>query len=118
MSATTRLKRSCIYAAVAVIVSTIAFISLASLDSPRKPPGPSASGIDLAADVVGLPLAPGWVLITAIFGDWGAVHGGQILLVPFISAGIDTGLIFVVWQFFYWKKSRGLDSDNVLHINR
>jgi hypothetical protein len=113
-TSTQRFKRSCVYATVAVIASTVAVLVLVSLENP----GRSSSRIDFAADILGFPLLPGWLVITGIFGNWGAVHGGQILLVPFVSLGIDTGLIFVVWEFFHRKASRGLDSDNTLHINR
>jgi hypothetical protein len=32
------------------------------------------SGIDIATDVLGFPLATGWLLVSVIFGEWRAVH--------------------------------------------
>jgi hypothetical protein len=113
-----RLLISGVYAAIAVFVSTAIALSLSTLENPATVPRHGVSGIELAGDVVGFPLITGWIFVSLVFGEWRAVHGGQIVLVPFISAAIDWMVIFLVWEFVHRKKSRDLTADEVLHINR
>jgi hypothetical protein len=112
-----RLWLSLVYAGLAVIVSTVVVLALASLEKPSTAQQNGTSAIDVAADVLGFPLVTGWVVVSLLFGEWRAIHQGQIALVPFISIAIDALLIFLVWGFFHRKASRDLDSDGVLHIN-
>jgi len=102
----------------AVFVSTIAVLALSSLQNPTDSQQSRGAGIDLLMDVLGFPLVPWWLFVSVVFGEWRAVHQGQIALVPFISVATDSLLIFMVWEFFHRKMTRGLDSDNILHINR
>lgn len=120
MASTKRLKRSFIYAALAVIVSTallliVAFLGSASLGNA------GTSTIDIVSYVFGFPLLSGWLVSLTMFGMPGScATSTQILgvfLIPFISVPIDAGLIFLVWEFFHRKRSRGLDADRILHIN-
>jgi hypothetical protein len=112
-----RLRVSVGYALLAVFVSTIAVIGLSSLQNPTVQPN-GTTAIDISTDVLGLPLATGWLFVSAVFGEWRAVHQGQIALVPFVSVAIDSLLIFLVWEFLHRKKSRGLGSDSILHLGR
>jgi hypothetical protein len=115
----TRLKRSFIYATVAVFASTVSVLVL--LLFARKANGQDPGiALDVAGYVLGFPLLLGWAVSTGVFGSLGScATPSQILgvfLTPVISILIDAGIIFAVWEFFHWKCSRGLESDSVLHI--
>ncbi|SRR5712691_2169344 len=112
-----RLWRSCVYSAVAVVVSTIIVIVLASLEGPAGAQQRGSSGIDIATYVFGSPLATGWFIVVMVFGDWRAVHQGQIALVPFFSVVVDTIMIFLVWEFWHRKTSKELNSTGTLGLN-
>jgi hypothetical protein len=121
MTSMARFKRSCMYAAIAVIASAVTVFALSSLENPAKPSTSGTRAIDLATYVLGLPLGPGALLSFGIFGALrSCAKSTQILaifLIPFISFPVDAGLIFVVWDFFHRKASRRLDSDGILHVN-
>ena len=111
-----RLFFSVVYAIVAVLVSSIAVVSLSSLESPA---GSRQNGaIEISTDIVGVPLAAGWYFVSLVFGEWRAVHQGQIALVPPISILIDALFIFAVWEFIHRKRSRELVSSDILRIGR
>jgi hypothetical protein len=112
-----RLGWSFVYATIAVIASSIIVWTLSSMESPGAQ-GRGLSGINVATDVLGLPLAPGWVVVMGIFGERRAVHGGQIVLVWPLSLAIDSVLIFLVWKFVHRKASRELSSKGTLGLDR
>jgi hypothetical protein len=111
-----RLFLSVVCAAVAVFASIVIALLLSPLHYPT-----GTRGQELAATliicVVCSPLATGWLVVTLVFGEWGAVHGGQIALVPFISVLLDSLLTFLAWEFVHRKRSHELVSD-VPHIYR
>ena len=51
-------------------------------------------------EVIAVPLAPGWVLVSLTFGTLHAVHEGQIALIPFLSVVLDGFVVFIVWSLF------------------
>src|SRR5882672_6585958 len=108
-----RVGLSLVYATIAVVVSTIIVSILSSSANPGTQ-GAGLNGADVASYLLGLPLAPGWLIIGGIFGDWRAVHGGQIVLVWPISLAIDSILIFLIWEFLYRKASHELTSKGTL----
>ena len=116
MTSIGRLKRSCVYAIVAVIFGTLAPLAVDSLSAPSSRVG------DLLVDLLGMPLAPGYYPLRGMFEKLGSCSSvgeilGPMLLVLFVSVVIDAGLIFAVWEFVHWKANRGSRSDNLLHIN-
>jgi len=115
-----RLLRSCLYALVVVVVSTVAVFLLFVLGSKTSGQESAIGTVDVASYILGFPLFLGWIVSTGIFGPLGScATATQILgvfLTPVISIPIDACLIFVVWEFFHRKVSRGLESDTVLHI--
>ena len=115
-----RLLRSCLYALVVVVVSTVAVFLLFVLGSKTSGQESAIGTVDVASYILGFPLFLGWIVSTGIFGPLGScATPTQILgifLTPVISIPIDACLIFVVWEFFHRKVSRGLESDTVLHI--
>ncbi len=115
-----RFKRCCIYTLIAVTASSAAVVVLALLGSQATTQNHGLSIADRASYVLAIPLAPGWFLIRSMFdkvGSCSSLHEilGPILLVPFISVAIDTSLIFIIWEFFHRKASRGLGSGNISH---
>jgi hypothetical protein len=112
-----RLLLSAVYAVITVFVSTIIVVVLSSLESPASA-RQGTGGIEIAGYVFGFPLATGWLFVSLVFGEWRAVHQGQIALIPFVSVVFDALLIFLVWEFFHRKMSQELASDGVLHIDR
>jgi hypothetical protein len=105
MTTTARFKRSCVGAIFAVIASTGALLALGFSENH------AASGVgDLQADLLGVPLAPGWFVMRGTIENINLSSLNHILgpalLTLFISVVIDTGLIFVVWELFHWQKSR------------
>ena len=122
VTAMQRLRRSCIYALIAVAVSSISVFVLLVLGSKPATQNARIGILDISAYILGFPLLLGWVINTGIFGSLGScATPGQLLgvfLTPVTSLVIDTGLIFTVSEFFHRKTSRTLESDNLLHINR
>jgi hypothetical protein len=112
-----RLVLSCTYATVAVVVSTVVVIFLSSLEGGAGTQRQGASGVDIAEYVFGFPLATGWFIVAAVFGEWRSVHGGQIALVPVFSVLIDAAIIFLVWEFWHRKTSKELNSTGTLGLN-
>jgi hypothetical protein len=110
-----RLVISCLCATVAVAVSTVIVIVLASLDGALEQ---RSSRIDVAGYIFGFPLATGWLIVSTVFGGWSAVHQGRIALVPVFSIAVDAVLIFLVWEFWHRKTSKELNSDGTLGLNR
>jgi hypothetical protein len=108
------IKRLWISAAVAfatVITNTILTIVLTSHSA--NPTGV----LEIVSYALAVPLAPGFFLINTVFGEYRAVHGGQIAVTPPLSALLDTVLIFGVWEFVYRKRSKELAPfDKTLHI--
>lgn len=88
----------------AVIVVFASGVTVLLLDSQRSNSGQTT----ISEYVFGLPLAPGWLFVVYAFGDWRAVHQGQIALVPFVSAGVDAFVIFLIWELFRWRAVRKL----------
>jgi hypothetical protein len=108
-----RLGVSIVSAAVAVVLSAFSVLAL-SLGK-----GPPGRGIEILTDILGIPNVAGWLFISVVFGTWRAFHQAAILLwIPLVSFVTDTLVIFLIWEFLHRKKSRNLDSDGVLHINR
>jgi hypothetical protein len=110
-----RLKHSCLGALVAVFASALAALILGGLDNQGK--GWSFGSSEIPLDLLGISLAPGWLLMRGAFENVrGPSSESQILrlaiLIPLISVVIDTGLIFVVWEFIHRTMTRRLDSDN------
>ena len=97
MTSTGRLKRSCFCALVAVIASTVAVLLRGVLANHAN----SADAGDLQFYLLGIPLAPGWFLTRGMV-ERSSMNEilGWALVIPFISAVIDTGLIFGTWQLF------------------
>jgi len=123
MTSKERFRRSCIYALIAVTASSAALLVMAFLGGHVTAKVSGLSVTDLASYILAIPLVPGWLLIRGMFDKVGSCSSldqilGPILLVPVISVLIDTGLIFIIWEFFHRKMSRGLGSDNILHIDR
>ncbi len=54
-ASTERFKRSCIYAIVAVVASTLAVLVLVSIGGTRTASGSAMSGLDISAYIFGLP---------------------------------------------------------------
>lgn len=108
-----RLGKSFAASTLLVVVSTIAVLVLAGFD--KQPSGNRL--LETASDVLGFPLATGWLFVETVFGEWRAVHQGQIALVPFLSIVIDALMIFLVWEFIHRKRSGDLASTDVLHIS-
>jgi hypothetical protein len=118
-----RPRRSSIDAIVAV--RAIAILVTAPLGSrtTAQDRGTSITEIVIASYALGIPLISGWLPIRGMFEKVGRCSSlDQILgpapLIPLISVVIDTGLIFGVWEWFHRRTSGGLDSDNILHIDR
>jgi hypothetical protein len=123
ISSRERLRRSAIYAIVAVSASAIALLMMAFLGSRTRSQVPGTSITDIASYALGIALLPGWLPIRGMFERVGSCSSldqilGPALLIPFVSVVIDTGLIFGVWELFQRMTSGGLDSDNILHIDR
>jgi len=97
MTSPGRLKRSCFCAVVAVIASTIAVLLRGFLANHAN----SADPGDLQFYFLGMPLAPGWFLTRGMI-ERSSMNQvlGWALIIPLISAVIDTGLIFGTWQLF------------------
>jgi hypothetical protein len=112
-----RLGWSFVYATIGVVTSTIIVGILSSMENPGAG-RIGMSGAAVATYILGLPLAPGWLIVKEIFGEWRAVHGGQIVLVWPLSLAIDSILIFLVWEFLHRKASRELVSKDTLGIDR
>jgi uncharacterized SAM-binding protein YcdF (DUF218 family) len=110
-----RLWWSFICAIIAVIASTIIVGTLSSMVKPGAERN-GLSGADIAAYILGFPLAPGWLIVKGIFGEWGMVHGGQIVLIWPLSLAIDSILIFLVWEFLHRKASSELTSKGTLGL--
>jgi hypothetical protein len=122
LSATDRLRRSCIYVIVAVGVSTLALLVVALIGSKTTPRSSGTSFIDVLSYVLGFPLLLGWFLGSEFFGVPGSCASAEqffklAISVPLTSIVIDTGIVFSVWEFLHRKKMRGLDSDDILHIS-
>jgi membrane protease YdiL (CAAX protease family) len=102
MTSTGRLKRSCFCAAVAVIASVSAVLILGFLENQSDGRNSGTNGLLL--DVLGIPLAPGWLLTRGIFEKAGNLSlrqiAGPVLLALLISVVVDTGAMFGVWQLF------------------
>ena len=77
-----------------VVVVLVSCVIVLSLDAQQ----PRSGHVPLFEYILGLPLAPGWLVVSLFFGDWRAVHQGQIALVPFISVAVDAFVIFLVWE--------------------
>jgi len=112
-----RLWWSFIYAILAVVASTIIVGILSSMVRPGAE-RPGLGGADIATYMLGFPLAPGWLIVKGIFGEWGMVHGGQIFLTWPLSLVIDSILIFLVWEFLHRKVSSELASKDTLALGR
>jgi len=110
-----RLWWSFVYAIIAVAASTIIAWMLSSMAKPGAERD-GLSGADIATYILGFPLAPVWLIVKGIFGEWGAVHGGQILLVWPLSLAIDSILIFLIWEFLHRKASGELASKGTLDL--
>jgi hypothetical protein len=117
-----RLRRSCVYALIAVVASSALILVLLLFSSKAAAQNPGVGVADVAAYILGFPLLLGWIVSTSIFGSLGScatpAQFAGVLLTPVISFPTDAALVFVVWEFFYRKMSRGLESGDVLHINR
>jgi hypothetical protein len=113
----TRLFSSFIYATIALAASTVIVWILSSLAKPGVEKH-GLSSADIAAYAFGFPLATGWLIVKGIFGEWGMVHGGQIILIWPLSLAIDSILIFLVWEFLRRKASSELTSKSTLGIGR
>jgi hypothetical protein len=110
-----RLWRSFIYAIIAVVASTIIVGILSSIVRPGAE-RQGLSGADIAVYILGFPLAPGWLIVKEIFGEWGMVHGGQIFLIWPLSLAIDSILIFLIGEFLNRKSSSELTSKDTLGL--
>ena len=120
MSPTERVRRSFIWAILAVAISTglvllVAFLGNAVLGNA------GTSVMDIVSYVLGFPLVPGWLVSMSIFGMPGScAMPSQILgvfLIPVFSVPLDTGMIFALWQFLHGKVARELNGDGILHID-
>jgi hypothetical protein len=107
----------CLYATLAVALSTSIVIFLASRPDPVDARGQGWSGTDIVTWVFGFPLVTGWFVVVTVFGEWRSVHQGQIALVPLLSIVIDTILVFLVWEFWHRKTSKELKSSGTLGLN-
>ena len=120
MTSTGRLKRSCFCAASAIIASAGACLILGFLENRANGLDSGTSGLFL--DLLGMPLAPGWFLTRGLFEKAGALSSmnqivGPAMLALLISAVVDTGFIFGVWEFINWKITRVSDSGNTSRTN-
>lgn len=68
----------CMYLTVAVGVSTVVVIFLASLEGHAGAQPQGSSGLDIAEYVFGFPWATVWFMVATVFGEWRSVPGGQI----------------------------------------
>jgi len=121
MSPAERLRRSFIWAILAIATSTglvllVAFLGNAVLGNA------GTSTIDIVSYVLGFPLVPGWLVSMSIFGMPGScAMPSQILgvfLIPVFSVPLDAGIVFAFWQFLHGEAARELNGDGILHINR
>jgi hypothetical protein len=108
---------SFLYAVIAVVASTIIVGILSSMESPGTERR-GLSSAEVATYIFGLPLAPGWLIVKEIFGEWRMVHGGQVVLVWPLSLANDSIVIFLVWEFLHRKASRELTSKGTLGLDR
>ena len=70
-----RLLLSAVYAVVAVFISTVIVVVLASLEGPVSAQRRAVSGIEIAQYVLGFPLATGWGF--AVLAFWRVASGSR-----------------------------------------
>jgi hypothetical protein len=111
MTSKGRLNRSFFCSTVAVIASTVAVVILGFLANK----GNFSSFIthNVAIDILGMPLAPGWLLIRGAFERLRPNEFfGAAFLIPLISVPIDAGVIFAVWELLHGReRAHTSDSD-------
>lgn len=108
MTTADRLKRSLLAAMFLVSASSIAVLLLAVVQNRDEIRGFGPT--EVAYDVLGSPLAPGWLACRDLFQR---MSPSSILrsavMVPLISVVADTGLIFGVWQLLARRTARSAD---------
>ena len=105
MTSMGRLKRSCLCAIVAVIASAVGDLMLGLIAN--QPNAAGFAGGDLLVDLVGLFLAPGWLLLHGTFERVSpSQFPGLAVLVLLISLVADTALISGFWELFHRRKKQ------------
>ena len=100
MTSTGRLKRSCLCAVVGVIASAVGVLTLGFIAN--KSNAANFGGGDLLTELVGVFLAPGWLMFHGMFERASpSQFPGLAAKVLLVSLVVDTGLVFVVWELFY-----------------
>ena len=103
-----RLKRSCICSAIALIASATAVFTLGTLANAGTGPNQGVAGLQLR--LLGMPMAPGWLLMRSTFENINLSDANQILLpsglVILISFVIDTGFVFTTWELIHRMRLR------------
>jgi len=116
-----RLRRSFLYTIGAVVASTACVFVPILIEPKTAAQNPGVELFDIAAFAPGLPLLLGWLIHTGIFGSLGSCATPTqllgVFLTPIVSIVVDTCLVFCVWEFIHRKASRGLESENIFHIN-
>jgi hypothetical protein len=96
-----------------VIASVSAVLILGFLENQSD--GRISGTNGLLLDVLGIPLAPGWLLTRGIFEKAGNLSlrqiAGPVLLALPISVVVDTGAMFVVWQLF--RRENGITNKSL-----
>jgi hypothetical protein len=107
MTSVKRFKRSCGYATGAVLASAV--MALVAAHFENRANSSTSDAIELPIQLIGIPLAPGWLLLSGVFEKLRpAQFSGVAVLIPLISVGFDTVFGFGFWEFFH-KMSRRSD---------
>jgi hypothetical protein len=94
-----RFKRSCACATAAVLASTVAVLIVGFFANQAT--YPISGAIDFSINLMGMPLAPGRLLLRGGFEKLRPEQFlGSAVLIPLISVVIGTALIFGFWEFF------------------
>ena len=103
-----RLKSSALCSAVALIASATAFLALGTLANAGT--GPNEGVANLQLRILGMPLAPGWLIMRSTFDSLNLSDIDQILLpavlVISLSFIIDTGFVFTIWELIHRMQTR------------
>jgi len=103
-----RFKRSSVCSAVALIASVTAVLTLGTLANAGH--GPNQDVASLQLQLLGIPLAPGWLVMRSTFERLNLSDPRHIFfsagLVIVLSFVIDTGFVFTIWELIHRTKLR------------
>ena len=105
MTSIGRLKRSCLCAAVGMIASAVGELTLGLIAN--QPNESNVAGGDLLVTLVGVFLAPGWLVFRRTFERTRPNEFlGLFVFISLFSFIADTALIFVLWEVFCRGRKR------------